>query len=270
MAISLATKDFVQGGLLNDVDVEVLESRFVIYDYEGKANLSADPPLALKLVLKVDDDTEHTEYITGGSSKDFIPNPNDDGDTIEKNGSASNLRKGSNLFLFNQSLEEAGFPQAKLAEGKSSVYKGIKFHLERRASPKRQGIRDDSEKEKTYIACGQLISVPWDTKGKAKAAAKPANSTAKPAAKPAPAAAPVEDDEDMTNKAMEYASTVLAEYAEAGEVNIQKFKMGLFRVMTGVDQATKNAITALAVSEDVLGVLGWAVGGEKKDKLVIQ
>lgn len=272
MPISLATKDFVQGGLLNDVDVEVLESQFVIYNYEGKANLSADPPLALKLHLKVvDDETEHTEYITCGSSRDFVPNEDDNGDTIEKNGTATNLRKGSNLFLFNQSLEEAGFPQAKLAEGKASNYKGMKFHLERRAAPKRTGLKDqgDDAKEKTFIACSNLISTVWDKKGKATAAPKAAAAAPKASApaKPAPAAEP---DEDMTNQAMELAGNVLAEYAEAGEVGIQKFKMNLFRTMTGVDQATKNAITALAVSDDVLGVLGWAVGGDKKDKLVLQ
>lgn len=265
MSISLATKDFVQGGLLSDVDVLVKEASFVVYNYDGKATVK-DPPLALKLVLEVaDDETEHIEYITAGSSRDFVPS--DDENTIVANGSAKNLRKGSNLFLFNVSLEEAGFPQAKLVDGKASVYTGVKFHLERRAAPKRQGLKDqdvnEAGYEKTYVACQSLISTPWDKSGqKGKAVAAPkAKATA---AAPAPAPAADDDtDSEVLAKAGEFALTLLSDAADAGKIKTAQFKMKLFKLMGGASQDERNEMANVATSAAVLEPLGWATKGDE-------
>lgn len=267
MSISLATKDFVQGGLLSDVDVLVKQAEFVVYNYDGKATVK-DPPLALKLVLSIaDDESEHTEYITAGSSRDFVPNPEDDGNTIAPNGSAKNLRKGSNLFLFNESLEAAGFPQAKLVEGKAKNYEGVKFHLERRAAPKRQGLKDQSDTneagyEKTYVACQSLISTPWDKSGqKGKAVAAP---KAKATAAPAPAADTDSDvDAEVLAKASEFAMTLLSDAVDAGKIKTAQYKMKLFKLMGGAGQEERNEMANVATSADVLGPMGWAIKGDE-------
>jgi len=264
MSISLATKDFVQGGLLNDVDVHVKEASFCVYDYGGKATSMKAPPLALKLVMTiVDDDTEHIEYITAGSSDDFMPNPEDAGETIVANGSATNLRKGSNLFLFNESLEQAGFPQAKLVEGKASNYAQMKFHLDRRAAPKRQGItqvQKEGDFEKTYIACGALISTAWDKSGQKRAKA-PAAAAPKAAAKAAEPVAAEESDVDqaLVDKASTLAMDILSEVIDAGKMKTAAFKMSLFKAMGQAPQNERNEMANVATSAAVLGPLGWAI-----------
>lgn len=272
MPVSLATKDFVQGGLLNDVDVTVLNAKFVIYDYDGKATFAKDPPLALKLTLKVDDDdSEHTEYVTGGSSGDFVPTEEDDGDTITRNGTAKNLRKNSNLFRFNESLEQAGFPQAQLALGKASAYTNTRFHLERRPMPKSTGLttQDEQGREKTYIACGALISTQWDKGKKGAVAAKPAAAPAKGSAKAAPKAVEPESAEEqevsqeMLDQAAELMGNILEAAASAGseEVLTQKAKMQLFRTID-LPQDEKNALVNVCLSADLLGSLGWKISGK--------
>lgn len=269
MSISLATKDFVQGGLLTDVDVSVKEAQFVVYNYDGKATVK-DPPLALKLTLTiVDDETEHTEYITAGSSRDFIPTPDDDGETISSNGSAKNLRKGSNLFLFNESLEVAGFPQAKLVEGKASNYAGMKFHLERRPAPKRQGLKEETNEsgyEKTFIACASLISTQWDKsgqkgKGRAVAAAAP-KATAAAAAK---VEEPAEEgaSEELMAKATDLAMNILTDAMDTGKIKTAQFKMKLFKAMGAAPQNERNEMAQLATSAAILGPMGWTVKGDE-------
>jgi hypothetical protein len=267
MSISLATKDFVQGGLLTDVDVFVKEAQFTVYDYDGKATVK-DPPLALKLVLNVvDDDTEHTEYITAGSSRDFVPCDSDDGETIEANGSAKNLRKGSNLFLFNESLEKEGFPQAKLVEGKASNYAGMKFHIERRPAPKRQGLKEEANEggyEKTFIACGKLISTKWDKSGQKgqKTVKATAPKDAAPAAEAASSGAG-DVDADVMSKAGELAMQILSEQLDSGKLKTAAFKMQLFKLAGSIPQNERNELAKVATSADVLGALGWVVKGDE-------
>ena len=267
MSISLATKDFVQGGLLSDVDVTVKEASFTVYNYDGKTTVK-DPPLALKLTLEVkDDESEHIEYITAGSSRDFVPS--DDENTIVSNGSAKNLRKGSNLFLFNESLEKAGFPQAKLVDGKANVYTGIVFHLERRAAPKRQGLKDQSDTneagyEKTYVACGALISTPWDKSGqKGKSVAAPKVKAT--AAAPAPAESDDDTDPEVMAKASDMAMTILGDNTvlESGKIKTSHFKMRLFKLMGNAGQDERNAMANTATSAEVLGAMGWAIKGDE-------
>ena len=121
MPLSISPDDFVQGGLLQDVDVEVKAAVYEVYDYGGKVRMNNDPPIALKLTLQVPGtEDQHEEYITGGSSADFVPDPNTNGDTLEPNGTATALRKGCNLELFSTSLVAAGFNKPKLVEGKAS------------------------------------------------------------------------------------------------------------------------------------------------------
>lgn len=268
MSISLATKDFVQGGLLADLDVFVKEAEFVVYDYGGKATSMKAPPLALKLTLNVvgDDDTEHTEYITAGSSDDFMPNPDDKGETIVANGTATNLRKGSNLFLFNESLEKAGFPQPKLVEGLASNYAGMKFHLERRPAPKRQGLKEEVHEggfEKTYIACGTLISTKWDKSAqKGRSTVKAAPKAAAPAAE-ATSNGAGDVDTDVMAKASDLAMEILSEQLDSGKLKTAAFKMQLFKLAGSIPQNERNELAKVATSADVLGALGWVVKGDE-------
>lgn len=172
--ISLCPEDFVQGGLLQDVDVEVKGAVFEVFDYGGRTTMRAEAPLALKMTMvPVGSQEEHEEYVSAGSSRDFLPNPDTSGDTVMSAGTSSQLRLGSNYALFSGSLIAAGFPKAVLREGKAHSLVGLVFHMERRARPKMAGIDTPEDKrEKQYIHCAKIIRLPGET-GKGAAAARP-------------------------------------------------------------------------------------------------
>lgn len=189
--ISFWPDDFVQGGLLQDVDVLIKEAVWEIFDYQGKANV-ANPPCSLKMTLQpVGSEETHEDFISCGPSSDWVPNPETNGDTIAAVGTGTTLKKGSNFHLFVESLKECGMPKALLAGGKASALVGLVFHLDRPVRPKMAGIEDKnaSGREKTYIKCSKIISLPGEGKGKPKAGGAAAAANAGKATSGTPAGA---------------------------------------------------------------------------------
>lgn len=163
MPISLNPETFSSGGLLNDADVEIVSSRFTVYDYNGVITQPEQMSVSLRLDLKViDTGEEHTEYFSFGRNPDWVIS--DDGCSVDP--VAGKRPNNNSVFsFFIQSLLEAGFDKALLDKGDISVLEGLKAHVVRKAAPESwkslPGMkRDDKQREKTYLAIERILSKP--------------------------------------------------------------------------------------------------------------
>lgn len=173
MAISLNPKTFSAGGLLNDADVEIVSSRFTVYDYNGMITDPAQMSVALRLEMKtLEAGEEHVEYFSLGRAPDWMID--NDGKTIDP--VAGKKPNSNSVFsFFVQSLLEAGFDDSLLDSGDISVLEGLKVHVIRKAAPESwknlPGMKkaDDKDKrEKTYLAVDKILSTPSSGKQQAK------------------------------------------------------------------------------------------------------
>jgi hypothetical protein len=188
---SFSLKDFISGGLLDDVDVTLKNVKFEMFDYEGKS----DPAPALGIDLVTGEEAEGEKPIrqhwSCGSADNWAPS--EDGMEIIPIGKDTMLRKSSNLHMLFTSMFEAGVPDSILEGGNVSVFEDLKVHIRRKDAPKRGNLpqggvrrgRDGKEYERdNKIVCVEKIyePYPWDAKkadpkaGK-KAAEKPAASS---------------------------------------------------------------------------------------------
>jgi hypothetical protein len=181
--MSLEDDAFIQGGLLQDVDVEIVEAQWVPWDY-GKPGVVSQDVLAVKMLMVQLDDTRKPVtgpdgapappveqfWSAGGNFADVVVT--DDGYMVGAGPNKSALTKGSNFHVFLQTMRAKGMPVGYLEDGNLSKLKGVKFHLIRTAAPKRdfQTGRAGKEREDTIAVCGSIIWGPWD--GKPAAAVK--------------------------------------------------------------------------------------------------
>jgi hypothetical protein len=181
MGVSLKPSQAVEGGgLLDDVDVKVVEARFAMFDYNG----SQQPVPTIKLSLDVMDGSEPIQqYWSVGKSLDWIPS--DDGKELVPIGKATQLVTTSNGMILLASLVNAGFPESKIDED-ISVLEGMECHVNRVAAPKREGLNTNNEGKKrdnTILTITKIIKYPWDADTKTKSTTKPrakASSKSKP------------------------------------------------------------------------------------------
>jgi hypothetical protein len=176
--------DFIVGGLLSDVDLEVLEAKYTL-DKPDKYPETAKPPLFVYFRMKdLTNDTEADHHWTSGSAADFVPSP--DGNFClpnPDNPTVAALRRGSNWFAMLQSLRtNGGMPKGFLnGPGGLSALKGLKFHAIQVPAPERPGLeKKDKRFPDTVLICSKILpgQAPWDKKG----------GTTRKAAAPAPAA----------------------------------------------------------------------------------
>ena len=268
MAVSLHPRDFVIGGLIDDVDVEITDARFISTDYEG--TLASANALALQATMKVlgdDSGNEHIQLFSAGNTADFLPDPDTDGKTLIKNAVRESLTRSTNLALFLQSMIDCGADLGPMSSGDVSVLEGLKCHVMRKPAPKRDGLpvnaRQDSqgrEREKTILLCTKIIALPWDKKGKgtpkATAAAAPAKATA--AAQDAG-----ELDEDQTLLAIQYLTEDLT---ENGASTMGQLRLRATRRIKdlGFEKPGKDANQFIAhiTSESFLMENGFVVDGK--------
>jgi hypothetical protein len=111
--VSMRPSTFTQGGLIDDVDVEITRARFSLYDYEGKSD---EPALVLGLTVKEADGNEHFQAYSAGDKAYFVPNedPKDEdnnGKYLVKVGDRDALNGGTNAALLINSMINAGVPE---------------------------------------------------------------------------------------------------------------------------------------------------------------
>lgn len=191
--VSLNPKNFVSGGLLNDVDLEILEMKATL---EKPEHYTYEDRIFVKMRAKnLGTGAEEENFWAAGSNADFSPSL--DGNQILPNtdsgSSATALRKNSNFSAMVVSLwTNGGMPEAYLDGPKGlSALVGLRFHGMQAPAPERPGIDKKAEQpgkkkyDATVLICFKVLPpAPWETK-------KPVAGTARRVVTGAPAAAPV-------------------------------------------------------------------------------
>ena len=162
------------GGLLDNVDVTVVDSKCIMFDYGGQSTVSAP---GMQWTLQVDGaDETLDQFWSAGSAERFGVSDDEDYLVPADGESDLGLVESSNLSILFKSLEKAGFPPAKLKEGKASNYIGMRCHIIRQAAPKGGGLtrtrkgKDGREYDQTIAVVSKIHSLPGEkaaSKGKA-------------------------------------------------------------------------------------------------------
>lgn len=202
---SLNPDDFIQGGLLDDVDVLFKTCRFVEYDYDGKAD---KPALCLLVSMEHVEDgktIESEQYYSAGSLDRF--QPSEDGSHAVSVAGAKGLALGTNIAALLKSLKDTGFPMDKFGDGDMSVLDGLFAHINRVPQQVRKGLAQSDTNDKGFQRTVAIVTkihrMPWEKPGsKTSGKATPINKgkTAGQAAK-----APVEEDVAEDNETGEAA-----------------------------------------------------------------
>lgn len=255
---------YVKGGLMDDVDVEVVGSVFEWFDYGGVA--TSVP--ALKLTLKdMDSGNEEEVHYSVGAAKDF--EPSEDGEYIVPVGSSSFFRSGSNYAFFMGQLVLAGCPAEKLDNTPASVLVGLKAHMIRKEAPARDNLQSqqqEGDRKKTVLVPSKIVQLPWEGKKGSAAASKKGSApaagagTAAKAGAAAPSIAPEDLPEDV-QLAIHGLITSLIETSENNQAS--KTTLGLKAVTAlKVPSAIKSAAVKAAKDDAFLASLGFMVDGD--------
>jgi hypothetical protein len=178
--LSNEPEDFITGGLLNDVDLEILEAKYTL-DKPDHYTFS-DRIFTLFRMKDLSTGAEVDQFWAAGSMADFVPSP--DGNFClpnPDNPTATALRKSSNWFAMLNSLRTNGGMPKGFLNGPAglSALKGLRFHGIQVAAPERPGLeKKESKFPPTILTCSKVLPgpAPWDkakggAKGKTEAAA---------------------------------------------------------------------------------------------------
>lgn len=263
--VPLGLEDYVQAGLIDDVDVEIVEIRACIWDYQGQAPDS----LAVRATLKVLPDGDmHEHYWSAGTG--FVPSADGCGFVRAEDSTRERLAKGTNWHLMHTSLcLEAGMPKNKLSEkGGLSVLDGAVIHVIRTPEPTRPGLesrptRREGQPRTTLICKGPAKRWPWDAKGKGAARRTSAGaSSAAPAAAaaaPTPAVppAPAESSDEVAKLAVRAVGEAMA---DTDSLPLTKFRTLVYnRIGPNTDRDLRTKATNLACDPDFLAENGYVI-----------
>jgi hypothetical protein len=172
------------GGFLEDVEGDIVESKFEQWDYNGK-----QPVPVTAIYWKVAYENNNGEAAEAeqrwkvANVKDFVPSK--DGLTLLQVGKRETLMQNTNGMALLESVVNAGFPEDDLVNDEgidASVFTGMRVQFGNEALPKMEGV---DTKGKTRIIVVDIISMPGeeketkgkDKKGKAAAAKKEESGT---------------------------------------------------------------------------------------------
>lgn len=263
MPISLNPNTFVSGGLLNDADVEIVEARYVLFDYQGTVDAN-NTRTALRLQMRTLDGTqEATEHLTLGSTTDFIPNTKDGGLTLDSLSGKTSLGRRSKLFFFLQSLADAGADVSRLDSGRADELEGLKIHIVRKPMPDlggleitRRGKNQDQHIE--YLHVTKLID--W-----------PKKSEAKPQQQAQQQQQPQVSDSEAKNLAMD----MLYKLGKPG-MPVRRLAMEAMKASAGLSPQMRNQVARLLANEAFLsecavlvenGVITDMVGSASEEEI---
>lgn len=255
--VSLNPDDFVQGGLVDDVDAVIKTARFVKWDYQGKT----DPVLGLHLNFASKDGEEYDQYYSAGDLKRFAPS--DDGKCAIPVGDAQALTISSNACQFLISVANAGFAKNKLGED-LSVLDGLGCHLRRVAQAERKGLKTEKkegDRDKTILVVSEILWLPGETpkfvvgsgasvsKGApaqthAVAGGPPAGSVATVSATVQASAASASSSADIDSKAAGYILRVLSE--NGGTFQKSGLPSALFKLLSQDKDPDQSKILSIA------------------------
>lgn len=260
MGVSLKPSDAVAGGgLLDDEDVKIVESKFTMFDYGGKAQ----PVPALMWKLDRMDGTDPiSQYWSMGKALDWIPS--DDGKELVPIGRATELIESSNGMLLITSVINAGIPESKLGDD-ATIFEGMECHVNRIAAPVRKGL--NQAEGKTILTVTKIHKLPWEKAAATPAAKGKGGGKRKPAAGKGKAAAAVDDGAaDIDALATEFILGVLAndETMQGFPDGIPKAKLApeCFATLAS-DDPNRSAIVRKVFDDTFLNAGPWSYTGGK-------
>ena len=258
--IAIGLDDYVQAGLIDDVDVEIVEIRAVMWDYAGQVKELTDEVLAVRGTLKVlgtPDIIEH--HWSAGTG--FVPNADGTGFVRAEDSTRTALAKGSNWHMFHWSLHfEAGMPKNKLRElGGLSLLDGAIIHVVRVPEPARPGLaprptRREGQPRTTLVCKGPAKRWPWDVKGK-----PPARKAMGPATVTVAVASVAETN--VEEHIAKLASDALGKaMADTDVLPVTKLRSLVFSAIgPGTDRGLRGQATNLACNPDFLAERGYVL-----------
>ena len=257
--VSLST--FVDGGLLNNADVECTEFEFVSTDLNGNAS---EEFTALRIVMMKLDDAdgkEHEQFLSVGGDGDFQPSK--DHAYLVAAGERSVLNSNSNFALFMQSMEKLGVPKEKYDEDISSL-NGCKVHIMRVPDPRhmeggrgpKRGSREvegdaKQDRPKEILVVSNILEMPWDKKGGKGGKKTTTKKTEKPKTSKASKATEDDGDEDEAGdddaNAAAIALITKLVVKNGGEMDLDELGVQVFQT---APKAMRKDITALIQDDD--------------------
>ena len=245
MGVSFNPDTFTKGGLIQDVDVEIIGGSCTLEPPEGYTQRDR---IFVELELKVlDTDEEVTQHWSAGKNTDFSPST--DEDTMVPTGSRSALNDNSNWSLFCSNLVNCQFPKERL-DGKVSSLFGTQIHVVRIPAPEREGLpgKKDTERKQYILVPNKLIKLPGE-----KTKARKKTTTAAAAAAPE-----TEVAGDAETEALVAVTEIMA---EGKAMPIPLLKAAVIRKHMKTDTSARNEIVALAGDAAWLAAQGFVVEG---------
>ena len=135
--VSLNPASYVSAGLVNDVDVEIVDIEFQMWNYPENA-MPEDALFVMAVFKNLDDGTaSEARWKAGAGFK-----PNEDGSRPVPTGSGTFMHKSTNWEQFVLSLiNDGGMPKDKLDEPPGiKTLIGTKFHVVRVPEKERSGL----------------------------------------------------------------------------------------------------------------------------------
>lgn len=250
MSISLRPSDATEGGrIVNDMDVEIKDIRFEMFDYNGKSP-NASPGIVCNLVDLNSDEEYADNFWSVGSPSDWAPS--DDGKSLVPLGTRNAPSASCNAMQFLASLVNNGLDEDLLADGDISVLNGLGFHAIRaEVDVSRMRNREPGSRVPTYIIAKEILFLPGEknkwmkSKGKSSSSVKSPDKGSKKAKK-------VEEEDEITQEEIE-AAEVLASIIEdqGGKVSRKSLPGLVFKYAP--KGADKNKLVKLITSEEFLG-----------------
>lgn len=167
--ISLAQA--AQGGLIDDIDVTILDARFAQWDYNGNIDHAV---LALGIQYQDGEGKTYDQYYSAGELTYFVPS--EDGSRAVPVGDKSMLADTCNAWKFIASLIEAGFPVPLLEAGDITCLTNMKVHVKQYAQPVRQGLirgGKNADRPQTVLLVDAILEMPAGAGGVKKGIGKP-------------------------------------------------------------------------------------------------
>jgi hypothetical protein len=259
---------FQQGGLIDDIDVEIVDAAFTEWDYNGAVD---HPVLALGIQYKDGNDKTYDQYYSAGELTYFVPS--EDGSMAIPVGDRQLLNDNTNAAKFLASLIEANFPVELLESGNVKAMIGTRCHVNQVAQPKRQGLirgGKNADREARVLLVSAILSLPGETAPKNKTMTANKGGIAKPAmaqtgkpglgggAKPQ-AAQPVNGQASDADELKLIAAQVVSEVLAANgplakkDLNTQVFRAATAKVQAGeLDAKMKTKLTQMCFQDSFL------------------
>lgn len=281
--IPLGLDDFVQGGLVSDVPVEVIEIQFRGFDYQGSVQkdiLAVWMKLALldENLKRTNDDPVENFWSAGGDLEEVAVSSDGYQVGMLPGGSKSAMTKGSNFEILLKSLTKPALggpamPVNWLRDNQSSLkcLLGTKFHMLRTPAPKREGIDTSTRKRKDYdstiATATKIYWAPWAPKTQG------GKATARTAAAAATTAAPADTTTQAVNGAAQDGggggqdeTTILAINTVKSALadnpifeSIDDLKVACFRQLAKTKADTRNSVVKMVSDAAWLMANGFKV-----------